>query len=145
MFLGLEEKDRRYRLVRERMAAQGLDALVVIGNAQITQKGYVKYLTNYRSILYNLVVIFPIQGEARLLVPSPVQKYWGGLLSWIKNIEEQVPNLNESLSRSLQEMGLSKGRLGLINPKSCRPTPISLCLKIFLKPQWLTRPPHLKN
>jgi Xaa-Pro aminopeptidase len=117
MTLDLVEKDRRYRLVRERMAAQNLDALIVIGNAQITQKGYVKYLTNYRSMLYDLVVIFPIQGEARLLVPSPVQKYWGGILSWIKNIEEQVPNLNKSLSRSLQEMGLSKGRLGLINTK----------------------------
>jgi Xaa-Pro aminopeptidase len=99
------------------MAAQGLDGLIVIGNGQITQKGYVKYLTNYRSMLYNIVVIFPIEGEVRLLVPSPVQEYWGGILSWIKNVEEQVPNLNESLSRSLQEMRLSKGRLGLINTK----------------------------
>jgi Xaa-Pro aminopeptidase len=117
MVLSLEEKDRRYSLVKERMAAQGLDGLIVIGNGQITQKGYVKYLTNYRSMLYNIVVIFPIEGEARLLVPSPVQEYWGGILSWIKNVEEQVPNLNESLSRSLQEMRLSKGRLGLINTK----------------------------
>jgi Xaa-Pro aminopeptidase len=117
MVLSLEEKDRRYSLVKERMAAQGLDGLIVIGNGQITQKGYVKYLTNYRSMLYNIVVIFPIEGEVRLLVPSPVQEYWGGILSWIKNVEEQVPNLNESLSRSLQEMRLSKGRLGLINTK----------------------------
>jgi Xaa-Pro aminopeptidase len=117
MVLSLEEKDRRYSLVKERMAAQGVDGLIVIGNGQITQKGFVKYLTNYRSMLYNIVVIFPIQGEARLLVPSPVQEYWGGILSWVKNVEEQVPNLNESLSRSLQEMGLSKGRLGLINTK----------------------------
>ena len=117
MVLSLEEKDRRYGLVKERMAAQGLDGLIVIGNGQITQKGYVKYLTNYRSMLYNIVVIFPIEGEVRLLVPSPVQEYWGGILSWIKNVEEQVPNLNESLSRSLQEMRLSKGRLGLINTK----------------------------
>jgi Xaa-Pro aminopeptidase len=117
MVLSLEDKDRRYSLVKERMAAQGLDGLIVIGNGQITQKGYVKYLTNYRSMLYNIVVIFPIEGEVRLLVPSPVQEYWGGILSWIKNVEEQVPNLNESLSRSLQEMRLSKGRLGLINTK----------------------------
>ena len=117
MVLSLEDKDRRYSLVKERMAAQGLDGLIVLGNGQITQKGYVKYFTNYRSMLYNIVVIFPIQGEVRLLVPSPVQEYWGGILSWIKNVQEQLPNLNESLSRSLQEMGLSKGRLGLINTK----------------------------
>ena len=117
MVLGLNERDRRYGLVREKMAAHGLDAFVVIGNAQINQKGFVKYFTNYRSILYNLVVIFPIQGEPRLLVPSPVQKYWAGLLSWISRIEEEVPGLNEALAEHLNEMGLSKARLGLINDR----------------------------
>jgi Xaa-Pro aminopeptidase len=117
MILDLKERDRRYGLLREGMTTQGLDALIVIGNAQITQKGYVKYLTNYRSILYNLVVIFPIQGEARLLVPSPVQKYWAGILSWTSNVSEQVPSLNEALSRNLRDMGLSKARLGLINDR----------------------------
>ena len=48
MTLDLKERDRRYRLIRERMAAQGLDALIVVSNSQITQKGFVKYLTNYR-------------------------------------------------------------------------------------------------
>jgi Xaa-Pro aminopeptidase len=115
MTLDLLERDRRYSLIREKMAAQGLDALVVIGNAQINQKGYVKYLTNYRSILYNLVVLFPRKGEPRLLVPSPVQKYWAGLLSWIGQIEEEIPGLSEALVRELQNMGLSKGKLGLIN------------------------------
>jgi Xaa-Pro aminopeptidase len=117
MALDLKERDRRYGLVREKMATQGLDALVVIGNAQINQKGFVKYLTNYRSILYNLVVIFPLQGEPRLLVPSPVQKYWAGLLSWISRIEEEVPGLNEALANHLRDMGLSKARLGLINDR----------------------------
>ena len=118
MALDLKEKDRRYGLIKERMAAQGLDALIVISNSQITQKGFVKYLTNYRHILYNLVVIFPFKGEAKLLVPSPVQKYWAGLLSWVNNVEEQVPSLNEILSRNLTDMGLSKARLGLINEKT---------------------------
>ena len=118
MALDLKEKDRRYGLIRERMAAQGLDALIVISNSQITQKGFVRYLTNYRHILYNLVVIFPFKGEAKLLVPSPVQKYWAGLLSWVNNVEEQVPSLNEVLSRNLTDMGLSKARLGLINEKT---------------------------
>lgn len=114
----MKERDRRYGLIKERMAAQGLDALIVISNSQITQKGFVKYLTNYRHILYNLVVIFPFKGEAKLLVPSRVQEYWAGLLSWVNNVEEQVPSLNEVLSRNLTDMGLSKARLGLINEKT---------------------------
>lgn len=111
------ERDRRYGLIREKMVSQDLDALIVISSAQINEKGFVKYLTNYRHILYNLVVIFPRSGEARLLVPSPVQKYWAGLLSWIGNVEEQVPSLNEAISKNIRDMELSKGRLGLINTR----------------------------
>ena len=118
MPLDPKEKDRRYGLVREKMAEQGLEALIVISNSQITQKGFVRYFTGYRHVLYNLVVIFPFKGEPKLLVPSPVQGYWAGLLSWIPNIEEQLPSLNEVLAKSLKEMGLSKARLGLISEKS---------------------------
>jgi Xaa-Pro aminopeptidase len=117
MALDLQERDRRYRIVKEKMAAQGLDALIVINSAQINEKGFVKYLTNYRSILYNCVAIFPLDGEARLLVPSPVQKYWANLLGWIPRTEDQVPSLDESLAKNIREMGLSKARLGLINSR----------------------------
>jgi Xaa-Pro dipeptidase len=117
MLLDLQEKDRRYKIIKEKMSAQGLDALVVINSAQINEKGFVRYLTGYRSILYNLVAIFPLKGEARLLVPSPVQKYWAALLGWIPRTEDQVPGLDEALSRNIEEMGLSKARLGLINTR----------------------------
>jgi Xaa-Pro aminopeptidase len=117
VILDLNERDRRYGLIRQEMAKQGLDGLVVIGNAQINQKGFVKYLTNYRSILYNLIVIFPLEGEPLLLVPSPVQQYWANLLSWIPDVREEVPGLAESIVKSLEDKGLSKGRLGLINDR----------------------------
>jgi Xaa-Pro aminopeptidase len=117
MTMNLEERDRRYKIIREKMSAQGLDALIVINSAQINEKGFVKYLTNYRSILYNCVAIFPHDGEARLLVPSPVQKYWANLLGWIPRTEDQTPNLEESLSKIIREMGLSKAKLGLINTR----------------------------
>lgn len=117
MALDLKERDRRYSAIKKKMAAMTLDALVVINSAQINEKGFVKYLTNYRSILYNLVVVFPLSGEPRMLVPSPVQKYWAGLLGWINRVEDQVPSLEESLSKTIKEMGLSKANLGLINTR----------------------------
>jgi len=117
MSLDFQERDRRYALIKKKMSEQKLDALIVINSSQINEKGFVKYLTNYRSILYNCVAIFPITGEARLLVPSPVQQYWENLLGWIPFAADQSPNLEESLTRNLKEMGLSKARLGLINTK----------------------------
>src|SRR5271157_2867649 len=104
--LDLAEKDRRYTLIREEMVSHNLDGLIVISSSQINEKGFVRYLTNYRHILYNLVVILPRSGEPRLLVPSPVQKYWAGLLSWVGDVEEQVPSLSEAISRNIGDMGL---------------------------------------
>jgi Xaa-Pro aminopeptidase len=117
MALDLKERDRRYGLIRQEMVKRGLDALVVISDAQINQKGFVKYVTNYRSILYNLVVVFPLEGEPRLLVPSPVQQYWANLLSWIPDVREEVPGVAESIVKSIEDMGLSRAKLGLINDK----------------------------
>ena len=116
MALDLEERDRRYRLVRERMRAQGLDALIAVGNATILEKGFVKYLTNYRNGLRYVAVVFPYEGEAELLVPNTFQEYWAGRSSWIRNIEIS-PILGDGLVKSLKAMGLSKARLGLINDR----------------------------
>lgn len=114
MVMDIEERDRRYGLVRERMSTQGLDALIVIANAQIAEKGFVKYLTNYKNGLNYVALIFPCEGEAEFLVPNTIQEYWAGRSSWIRNIKV-TPNLGEGLVKSLNAMGLSKARLGLIN------------------------------
>lgn len=115
--LDLKERDRRYQLVRKGMAAQGLDAMLVICDAQIEKKGLLKYLTNYRNTLYNLVAIFPMAGEPKMLVPSAVQKVWAERLSWISNVEEQKPSLSEALVRNIKEMGLENAKIGLASPK----------------------------
>jgi Xaa-Pro aminopeptidase len=111
------ERDRRYAIVRSRMKEMKLDALLVISDAQIEKKGFLKYLTNYRSTLYNCVSIFPLEGTARMYVPSPVQKFWAAKLSWINNIYEELPSLGEALVKGLKEMGLSEARVGLISEK----------------------------
>jgi Xaa-Pro aminopeptidase len=115
--LNFTERDRRYKLVREQMAAQRLEAMIVICDAQIEKKGFLKYLTNYRNTLYNLVAIFPLAGEPKLLVPSPVQKFWAAKLSWIPDVLEQKPSLNEVLVKCLVERGFSQARVGLASAK----------------------------
>jgi Xaa-Pro aminopeptidase len=98
------------------MAERNLDALIVCNSAQITEKGFVKYLTAYRSVLYNLFVIFPLSGEPKLLVPSPVQEYWGKRLGWIDNVDVSKGR-SESLVASLEELKLSHGRIGIVSQK----------------------------
>ena len=68
--LDFAERDRRYSIIKSKMKAQNIDALVVISSSQITEKGFVKYLSNYRHILYNLVVIFDFVSRMRLSITN---------------------------------------------------------------------------
>lgn len=111
------ERDRRFKLIRSLMAEQKLDALLVISDAQIDKKGFLKYLTNYRSTLYNLVSIFPLKGEPRLFVPSAVQKFWAAKLSWINDVYDEVPSLSAAVINGLKDMGFAQARVGLISAK----------------------------
>ena len=114
--IDLKERDRRWSNIRQRLEENGLDALIVCNSSQITEKGFVKYLTAYRSVLYNLFVIFPRDGNPKLFVPSPVQEYWGKRLGWISDIEI-IQDRSQNLINSLETMGLSQGQIGVVSEK----------------------------
>jgi len=116
MPLDLKERDRRFKLIRERMAAEKLDALIVISNAQYEQKGFARYLTNYNNPIYGVLVIFPREGKPKLLAPSPLQEYWTKRLAWIEDIQLSRA-FGQDLVANLRALDLSRGRLGLINSK----------------------------
>ena len=115
--LTLENRDIRYANLRAAMARENLDAMLVICDAQIEKKGLLKYLTNYRNTLYNLVAIFPLNGEPKLLVPSPVQQVWAARRSWINDVVLEKPALEPVLVKEIQAMGLDKARMGIASLK----------------------------
>lgn len=116
MPLDLSERERRFKLVREKMAYEKLDALIVISNAQYNQKGFARYLSNYNNPIYGILVIFPQEGEPTFLAPSPLQEYWSKRLTWIENVKLS-PAFGVDLVKELKAMGLQAGRLGLVNSK----------------------------
>lgn len=65
--LTLQEKERRYSLLRKALQKAGLSALIVYGGTQLGVP--VQYLTQVWGNKMNMV-IFPVDGEPILLVPS---------------------------------------------------------------------------
>jgi len=98
------------------MSAKGLDALIVVANAQYEQKGFARYLSNYNNRMYGTLVIFPLEGEPKFIVPSPFQEYWSKRMAWIRDVEIS-PVFGEGLVKNLKAMGLANGKLGLISHK----------------------------
>ncbi len=65
--LSIEERDRRWRATRERMAGKGIDCLIVWGNTISRGLGMtnVRYLTQVGS-WHGGIALFPYHGEVTL-------------------------------------------------------------------------------
>ena len=112
--ISLDEKERRWALLRAKLRASDLDGLIVYGGSQLGVP--VHYLTNVWGTRMNMV-IFPTEGEPVFLIPSnSIQRPAdvAGQGCWIptENIHA-TPHLAADMARQVAHLGLHKGRIGI--------------------------------
>src|SRR5438445_11439286 len=81
------EIDRRYRLVREAMAEQHLDAALVCGSEYTGFEGAVTYMSGFQIVHRYAYVLLPLEGEPSIVFPSEARYVGEHGTSWI---EDQV-------------------------------------------------------
>lgn len=106
-----EEYKRRYALVREQMAAHGIDCLVVTGSTGMNAElmADVHWLSNWNQIAAPGYVVFPYEGEPTLLC---------GLFVYLENtrqrsVIEDVRTGEDVVSR-IKELNLATGAIGVV-------------------------------
>jgi Xaa-Pro aminopeptidase len=82
-----EEVERRYRLVREAMEADGLDAVVVAGSEYTGFEGSVTYLSGFVIVHRYAYILLPREGEPTIVFPREARYVGEHGTTWI---EEQV-------------------------------------------------------
>jgi Xaa-Pro dipeptidase len=82
-----EEVDRRYRLVREAMAEQDLDAVLVCGSEYSGFEGGVTYLSGFVVVHRYAYVLLPRDGDPTIIFPTEARYVGEHGTSWI---EDQV-------------------------------------------------------
>ena len=108
------EMDRRYQLLRERLAAAGLAGIIVYGGSQLGVP--VHYLTGVWGTRNNMVV-FPTDGDPVFLIPSnsmdtPASVSRQGC--WIPAASiRMAASLAAETARTVKAMGLDKEKLGI--------------------------------
>ena len=85
--LPADEIERRYRLVREAAARDGLDAVLVCGNEYTGFEGAVTYLSGFVIVHRYAYVLLPVDGEPAIVFPSEARYVGEHGTTWI---EEQV-------------------------------------------------------
>jgi Xaa-Pro aminopeptidase len=114
--LSIEERDRRWRATRERMAGKGIDCLIVWGNTISQGLGMtnVRYLTQVGS-WHGGIALFPYHGEVTLFsAPRHMSMPYNGYLAaqdWIQDIR---PYSMKRVVDEIKARGLERGRLGVV-------------------------------
>ena len=82
-----EEIDRRYGLIREAMARDGLDAVIVSGNEYSGFEGAVTYMSGFTIVHRYAYVLLPLEGEPSIVFPREATYVGEHGTTWI---DEQV-------------------------------------------------------
>ncbi len=82
-----DEIERRYRLVREAAARDGLDAVLVCGNEYTGFEGAVTYLSGFVIVHRYAYVLLPVDGDPSIVFPSEARYVGEHGTTWIDEQE----------------------------------------------------------
>ena len=111
--ISLAERDRRYQRMREKMAAEGLDVLLLPANTSRWEQMMAdsRYATGIGGFATEVFCIFPRTGEVTAYVFNRAN-WWKGVQSWVEDVRDGRNRWAENATERLKELGFDKGRIG---------------------------------
>jgi Xaa-Pro dipeptidase len=83
---------RRYKALRECMAKEGLDAVLVCGNQYAGFEGAVRYVSGFEIVHRYVYVVLPLEGEPTLVFPSEARWIGDKRKPWVqKHVWADIP------------------------------------------------------
>ena len=107
------ERERRYRVLREAMAAEGMDALIIYSRADEFMRGRIQYVSDaFQWAGWGIIVLLP-KGDG-IYVGDPL---WGGgrvaLAGWVDDIRA-TQHPDTEIAGILSDHGYTSGKLGVV-------------------------------
>ena len=114
----LAERDRRYKLVRRRMAAEKIDVLILPANHSRWDQMMAdsRYLTAIGGFGTETLTIFPREGAVTAGVFNR-SGWWKRAQDWIEDVRDCRNRWAELVIERLGELGFRKGRIGVAGLK----------------------------
>ena len=78
------EIDRRFQLLRQRMAEEQIDAVLVCGNQYAGFEGAVRYYSGFEIVHRYVYVLIPLAGDASLLFPAEARWIGDKARPWVR-------------------------------------------------------------
>ena len=109
----LLERDRRMAALRTMMKEQGYQVLIVGGNAEAMQRGYIRYVSDWRLWGGRGFAVIPLEGEPVLVLGAGSQSYWSKRVGWIPDVRAAGDMVVEVVD-TVMAQGFSQSTLGLV-------------------------------
>ena len=112
----LAERDRRWRLVRQLMAEEGLDVIVTAVNTGHWDhfQANTRYLTGVGGNCGEAAAVFPLEGEVTAIAMAiPPIRYWLAFQDWVTDVRNCNRYFGRGIVERLRELNVDKGRIGV--------------------------------
>ena len=112
--LSIEERDRRYKIVRAEMAKRGIDCLLLPANTGRWEQlqGDSRYLTTIGGFATEVFTVFPREGEVTAYIFNRAA-WWKQAQQWIVDVRDGRNRWGQNAIERISELGLQKGTIGI--------------------------------
>ncbi|NLE76344.1 MAG: aminopeptidase P family protein [Chloroflexi bacterium] len=111
-FVSKKELARRHAALRAAMARDGYDALLVAGNTEAGQRGFIRYTADWRLWGGTAYLLLPLEGEPVLVMGLGSQADYAKAIGMVRDTRPVLVRLPEVIS-VFREKGLERGRIGV--------------------------------
>jgi Xaa-Pro dipeptidase len=112
--LSIQERDRRYRIVRAEMAQRGIDCLLLPANTGRWEQlqGDSRYLTTIGGFATEVFTVFPREGEVTAYIFNRAA-WWKQAQKWVTDVRDGRNRWGENAIERINELGLQKGTIAI--------------------------------
>lgn len=110
----LAERDRRHRTIRDAMAREGLDVLVLSPSTARWEQMMAdsRYVTGIGGFATEVLTIVPREGDITAYVYNRAD-WWRAEVDWVEDVRDGRNAWGENAVERIRELGLKKPRIGI--------------------------------
>ena len=112
--LSIQERDRRYKIVRAEMAKHGIDCLLLPANTGRWEQlqGDSRYLTTIGGFATEVFTVFPREGEVTAYIFNRAA-WWKQAQKWVAEVRDGRNRWGQNAIERINELGLQEGTIGI--------------------------------
>jgi len=112
--LSIQERDRRYKIVRAEMAKRGIDVLLAPANTGRWEQlqGDSRYLTTIGGFATEVFTVFPREGDVTAFIFNRAS-WWQKAQNWVTDVRDGRNRWGQNAIDRITELGLQKGTVGV--------------------------------